>query len=140
MIWQTVNQYRIIDQLGEGGMGVVYLAEDTRLHRKAVLKFISGSLNSTVEVRERFDREAQAAARLSHPNVCTVYELGDVVASLARNDLLKTRWLWRLDSPRSKAYSVYTVHAHPTACCDDRRCTFRTCAGLPLLSVLQKFF
>ena len=76
MIGQTVNQYHIIDRLGEGGMGVVYLAKDTRLHRKAALKFISSELNRSSKIHERFVREAQAAARLSHPNICTVYELG----------------------------------------------------------------
>ena len=77
MIGSQINQYKILDQLGEGGMGIVYLAEDTRLHRKAALKFISGPTQATVEERKRFNREAQAAARLNHPNICTVYELGE---------------------------------------------------------------
>ena len=76
MIGNTFNQYHILNQLGEGGMGVVYLAEDTRLHRKVALKFISGAGYVDNEGRARFEREAQAAARLNHPNICTVYELG----------------------------------------------------------------
>ena len=76
MIGDTVNQYRILEQLGEGGMGVVYLAEDSVLKRKAALKFISGANHKKGELRERLSREAQAAARLSHPNICTVYEFG----------------------------------------------------------------
>ena len=76
-IQSTINQYKIIDRIGEGGMGVVYLAEDTRLHRKVALKFVSNvSLNST-EAITRFHREARAAARLNHPNICTVHELGE---------------------------------------------------------------
>ena len=76
-IGATVNQYRIINRIGEGGMGVVYLAEDTRLHRKVALKFISNLSSKSTEEIARFSREAQAAARLNHPNICTVYELGE---------------------------------------------------------------
>ena len=77
MLSDTINQYKILNQLGEGGMGVVYLAEDTRLHRKVALKFISGSSINRAEEQKRFFREAQAAARLNHPSICTVYELGE---------------------------------------------------------------
>ena len=77
MIGDIVNQYRILEQLGEGGMGVVYLAEDTVLKRRAALKFISGAKHKKAELRKRLNREAQAAARLSHPNICTVYEFGE---------------------------------------------------------------
>ncbi len=77
MIGTTLNQYHIIDRIGEGGMGVVYLAEDTRLDRKVALKFVSNiSLDSTEEIT-RFHREARAAARLNHPNICTIHELGE---------------------------------------------------------------
>ena len=77
MIGTTIKQYKILDQLGEGGMGVVYLAEDSRLNRQVALKFITGPAHATSEERQRFEREAQAAARLNHPNICTVYELGE---------------------------------------------------------------
>ena len=76
-IGDTINQYHITNRIGEGGMGVVYLADDTRLQRKVALKFVTNtSLNSTQEIA-RFHREARAAARLNHPNICTVYELGE---------------------------------------------------------------
>ena len=76
-IGTTINHYRIIDRIGEGGMGVVYLAEDSRLHRKVALKFISNATLDATEEIARFQREARAAARLNHPNICTVYELGE---------------------------------------------------------------
>ena len=76
-IGTTINQYRIIDRIGEGGMGIVYLAEDTRLHRKVALKFVSNLSPDSTEAIARFRREAQAAARLNHPNICTIHELGE---------------------------------------------------------------
>ena len=76
-IGATINQYRIIDRIGKGGMGIVYLAEDTRLHRNVALKFISNLSPDSTEEIARFQREAQAAARLNHPNICTVHELGE---------------------------------------------------------------
>ena len=76
-VGDTINQYRILGHIGEGGMGVVYLAEDTRLRRKVALKFVSSGASDASEEEARFHREAQAAARLNHPNICTVYELGE---------------------------------------------------------------
>jgi len=75
MTGNTVSHYKILDKLGEGGMGEVYLAEDKKLRRKAVLKFIQPKLTSDKNVRERFEREAQAAAALNHPNIVTIYEI-----------------------------------------------------------------
>jgi serine/threonine protein kinase len=77
MIGQIVSHYRVIEKLGEGGMGVVYLAEDLRLKRSVVLKFISERLVADEEARTRLVREAQAAAALDHPNICTVYEIDE---------------------------------------------------------------
>src|SRR6516165_1755938 len=72
-----VSHYRVVSRLGSGGMGVVYLAEDERLHRKVVLKFISPAIVEDAVARARLLREAQAASTLDHPNIATVFEVGD---------------------------------------------------------------
>ena len=77
MIGQTIAHYRVVGKLGEGGMGVVYRAEDTRLERTVALKFLSAHLLQSSEARERFVHEAKAAAALDHPNICTVYEIDE---------------------------------------------------------------
>ena len=77
MIDQTVSHYNITAKLGEGGMGVVYKAEDTKLERTVALKFLAPHLLRDEEARKRFQREAKVAAGLSHPNICTVHEISD---------------------------------------------------------------
>ncbi len=72
MVGKTISHYKVLEKIGEGGMGEVYLAEDSRLDRKVAFKILPQHLSDRAELRERFEREARAVSSLNHPHICTL--------------------------------------------------------------------
>ncbi len=97
MIGKTISHYKILEKLGEGGMGVVYKAEDSRLKRPVAIKFFSPQALGTEEEKTRFVREARAAAGLDHPNICTIHEI----------DKEKGLWYYHVRSCRKREKGAY---------------------------------
>src|SRR5262244_714869 len=115
---QTLSRYRVLRKLGGGGMSVVYEAEELRLGRHVAMKFLPDELSKNAEALERFGREARAASALNHPNICTVYDVGEyedsrfIVMEMLEGETLKKKIAGRpLDTEMVLGVGIQIAHA-----------------------------
>jgi serine/threonine protein kinase len=102
----TISHYRIVSQIGAGGMGEVYLAEDSRLHRKVALKILPAEMAANQDRMRRFKQEATAAAALNHPNIAHIYEIGESEGTNYRHGVCRRRYAPPEDSSRANRINL----------------------------------